>query len=252
MSLLQRIHCTLTLIAMMVAVYAIFVHAPVELTMGIVQKIFYFHVAAAWVGFLGIYVVCFCSVLFLINYNRQWDLRAASAAEVGAVFFFLNLVSGPIWAKPVWGIWWTWDARLTSSVIFLLIYLGYLLLRVVVESPEKRATLCAVVSMFGALHAIVVYISNRLPRLRTQHPQPVIGGGPDSGLHPDMQLALLVTLIAFTLLFLYLWRIRIDLEKSREAVERLVRNASLHFKFQNEEDLNKHSTDPKINLSETP
>ena len=122
MSLLQRTHCTFALITMMVAVYAIFVHAPVELTMGIVQKIFYFHVAAAWVGFLGIYVVCFCSVCFLINYNRQWDIRAASAAEVGAVFFFLNIVSGPIWAKPVWGIWWTWDARLTSSVIFLLIY----------------------------------------------------------------------------------------------------------------------------------
>ena len=252
MSLLQRTHCTFALITMMVAVYAIFVHAPVELTMGIVQKIFYFHVAAAWVGFLGIYVVCFCSVCFLINYNRQWDIRAASAAEVGAVFFFLNLVSGPIWAKPVWGIWWTWDARLTSSVIFFLIYLGYLLLRAVVESSEKRATLCAVLSMFGALHAIFVYISNRLPRLRTQHPRPVIGGGPNSGLDPDMQLALLLTLLAFTLLFLYLWRMRIDLERSREAVERLVRNASVYFNVQNKKDLTKHSTAPKINLGETP
>ena len=110
----------LALLAMMAALFAIFVLAPTELTMGVVQKIFYFHVASAWVGFLAIYLVCFCSLRFLRERNRHWDIRAASAAEVGAVFLTLNLVSGPIWAKPVWGIWWTWDARLTTTFVLWL------------------------------------------------------------------------------------------------------------------------------------
>ena len=211
------------LLAMVAALYAIFLLAPVELTMGVVQKIFYFHVASAWVGFLAIYLVCFCSLRFLQKRDRQWDVRAASAAEVGAVFLTLNLVSGPIWAKPVWGIWWTWDARLTTTLVLWLIYLGYLMLRRLVDSPEQRARLSAVVSIFGAVNALIVYMANRW--WRTQHPQPVIAGGEDSGLHPDMWLALLVTLLAFILLFFCLWKMGCDLERSRESVESLRRTA---------------------------
>ena len=216
------------LLAMLAALYAIFVLAPVELTMGIVQKIFYFHVASAWVGFLAIYLVCFCSLSFLRKRDRQWDIRAASAAEVGAVFLTLNLVSGPIWAKPVWGIWWTWDARLTTTFVLWLIYMGYLMLRRLVDSPEQRARLSAVVSIFGAVNALIVYMANRW--WRTQHPQPVIAGGEDSGLHPDMLLALLVTVLAFTLLFFCLWKMGCDLERSRDSVESLRRTAQRHLR----------------------
>ncbi len=218
----------LALLAMMAALYTIFVLAPLELTMGIVQKIFYFHVSAAWVGFLGIYLVCFCSLRFLLKGGRQWDIRAASAAEVGAVFFTLNLISGPLWAKPVWGIWWTWDARLTTSFILWLIFMGYLMLRRLVEAPEQRARLSAVVSIFGAVDALIVYMANRW--WRTQHPQPVVAGGEDSGLHPDMLLALFVTVLAFTLLFFCLWKMRCDLERSRESVDSFQRNVQRHWR----------------------
>lgn len=228
MFLLRKIHGGLTLLTMMGALYAIFVIAPRELTMGIVQKIFYFHVSAAWIGFFGIYVVFFCSLLFLIKGGRQWDIRAASAAEVGVIFFTLNLVSGPIWAKPVWGIWWTWDARLTTSFILWLIYLGYLMIRRLVENSEQRARLSAVVSILGSIDAPIVYMANRW--WRTQHPQPVVAGDSNSGLHPDMQLALLLTLMAFTMLFFYLWKTRINLEQARDDLDLLERTVHFHVK----------------------
>ncbi len=217
----KTLHGILACIAMMASLYAIFVYAPVELTMGIVQKIFYFHVASAWIGFLAIYFVFVSSVLFLMKGTREWDMRAASAAEVGAIFYTLNLLSGPLWAKPVWGIWWTWDMRLTTSFVLWLVYMGYLMLRRLVDSPEQRARLCAVFSVLGAVDAPIVYMANRW--WRTQHPQPVMGGGEGSGLEPQMRIAFYLTLVAFTTFFLYLWRVRCKLEQTLDVVETLER-----------------------------
>jgi heme exporter protein C len=218
----QLLHAFLTFVLMLAAIYAVFVYAPTEATMGEVQRIFYFHVSSAWTSFLAIFFVFLYSVLSLLKGSRYWDIRAASAAEVGAVFCSLVLITGPIWAKPVWGIWWTWDARLTSFFVLWLIYMGYLMLRRLVESPEQRAKLAAVFGILGAVDVPIVYMANRW--WRTQHPQPVMGGGESSGLDPAMRTALFITLAAFTLLYFYLWRVRCTLEELRDAGEELHRH----------------------------
>jgi heme exporter protein C len=206
---------------MLVALYAAFIYAPTEMTMGEVQRIFYFHVSSAWTSFLAISLVLMFSILALLKGSRFWDIRAAAAAEVGAVFCSLVLITGPIWAKPVWGIWWTWDARLTSFFVLWLIYMGYLMLRRLVESPEQRSRLSAVFGILGAMDVPIVYMANRW--WRTQHPQPVIVGGENSGLDPAMRVALFVSLAAFTSLYFYLWRLRCSIEELQDSGEALRR-----------------------------
>ncbi|MCI0421250.1 MAG: cytochrome c biogenesis protein [Acidobacteria bacterium] len=206
---------------MLLSLYLIFMYAPTEATMGEVQRIFYFHVSLAWTSFLAIFIVFIYSIRVLASRERDLDIKAVSAAEVGAVFSTTVLISGPLWAKPVWGIWWTWDARLTSAFVLWLIYVGYLVLRRLVESAEQRARLSAVFGVLGAVDAPIVYMSNRW--WRTQHPQPVIGGGEGAGLDPQMRLTLYVTFAACVLLFFCLWRVRCDLERTQEVVESLQR-----------------------------
>lgn len=200
-------------VAMAIALGMIFWYAPVESEMGIVQKIFYVHVPLAWNAFLGFAVVFFASFRYLATRDPKWDMRALSAAEVGVLFTSLVLVTGPIWAKPVWGIWWTWDARLTLTLVLWLIYMGYLMLRRYVESPERRAVLAAVVGVTGFIDVPLVYFAIRW--WRTQHPQPVIGGGEGSGLDPRMAATLWVCVGAFTLLFAALYRRRLAIEGLR-------------------------------------
>jgi heme exporter protein C len=214
----------LTFIVMLIALYAIFLFAPTERTMGFlgeVQRIFYFHVSSNWTTFLATFFVFFCSVLFLVKGTREWDIRAATSAELGAVFGTFGLISGVLWAKPVWGIWWTWDARLTSFFLLWLILIGYLMLRRVVDSPSQRAKLSAVFGILAAVDVPIVYMANRW--WRTQHPAPVIAGGPGSGLDASMGLTLGITLIAFTLLYFFLWRMRCELERMNDSLETLQR-----------------------------
>jgi len=214
----------LTFTLMIIALYAIFIYAPTERTMGPigeVQRIFYFHVSSNWTTFLATFFVFLYSILFLMRGAREMDIRAVAAAELGAVFGAFGLISGTIWAKPIWGIWWTWDARLTSFFLLWLILLGYLMLRRVVEVPGQRARLSAVFGILAAVDVPIVYMANRW--WRTQHPAPVIAGGPGSGLDGRMALALCITLTAFTLLYIYLWRVRCDLERSGDVVESLQR-----------------------------
>jgi heme exporter protein C len=218
----------LTLISMLAALYGIFLYAPTEQTMGEVQRIFYLHVSSDWISFLAIFCVFFYSLRFLAKRERDLDIKAASAAEVGVVFCTMGLLTGMLWAKPVWGIWWTWDPRLTSFFVLWLIYLGYLMLRRLVESPEQRARLSAVFGILGAVDVPIVYMSNRW--WRTQHPAPVMGGGEGSGLDPQMRIAFLTTLLAFTLFYFYLWRIRCDLERTQETVETLQREVQARFR----------------------
>jgi heme exporter protein C len=138
---------------------------------------------------------------------------------VGVLFTTLVLITGPIWAKPVWGIWWTWDARLTLTFVLWLIYIGYLMLRRYIESPERRAVLSAIVGIVGFVDVPLVYFAIRW--WRTQHPQPVIMGGDDSGLDPKMATTLWVSTAAYLLLFTVLFRRRVALEHMREAVNAL-------------------------------
>src|SRR6185369_11378740 len=159
--------------------YAAMIGAPTEATMGPVQRIFYYHVPCAWVMFLAIPANFLASIIYLAKRNAVVDAVAVSTAEVGLVFCTIVLLTGPIWGKPAWGIWWTWDARLTSTLVLWLIYVSYLILRKYATGGQTQV-LAAVLAVFGFLDVPLVYMAIRW--FRTQHPQPVIGGGEGSGI----------------------------------------------------------------------
>jgi heme exporter protein C len=176
--------------------YALFqalVAAPTEQSMGDVQRIFYYHVPSAWTAFILFFINFFASIAYLIWRNTKADIVALVTAEVGVVFCTVVLVTGPIWARPVWGIWWTWDLRLTLTLVLWLIYVSYLVLRRF-SSSGQTPLLAAVLAVFGALDVPLVYFS--IWFFRTQHPQPVIGGG--GSIDPRMLHVLLINWLAFS------------------------------------------------------
>ncbi len=192
----------LSYLAIVLALYAVFIYAPAEKTMGPVQRIFYFHVSAAWISFIAFAVVAVASVVYLRRGRKKWDVLALSAAQIGIFFLSLVLITGPLWAKPAWGVYWTWDARLTTSFILWLIYIAYLMLRNLVADRERGARFAAVYGIIGFLDVPIVYMSIRW--WRTLHPAAVVAGGDSSGLEPAMLQTLLVCMIAFSLLFITL------------------------------------------------
>src|SRR5512146_2616036 len=157
--------------------------APTEQTMGEVQRIFYYHVPSAWTAFLCFFANFMASIAYLVRRRPGTDAFALATAEVGVVFCTIVLVTGPLWARPVWGIWWTWDARLTTTLILWLIYVSYLFLRHYAAGGQAP-TLASVVAIIGFLDVPLVYMAIRW--FRTQHPQPVMAGGSGSGLDPAM------------------------------------------------------------------
>ncbi len=205
------------LLVMLAALYSTFLWVPTERTMGHVQRIFYFHMPSAVIASLAFFVVFVSGIGYLLSRKSFWDRLALSSAEIGLTFITITLITGPIWARPVWGIWWTWDARLTTTLILGLIYLSYLMLRACVIDKERRATLAAVVGIVGFIDVPLVFFSIRW--FRTQHPQPVLMGGQGSGLAPEMRLNLLLCVIAFLVLFAWLLRLRYRLETLSEEVE---------------------------------
>ncbi|MGB6625351.1 MAG: cytochrome c biogenesis protein CcsA, partial [Candidatus Acidiferrales bacterium] len=193
--------------------YAALFIAPDESTMHLIQRIFYFHVPS-WIACFTAFTIVFVSNIgWLVTRRRKWDALGVSAAEVGVIACTIGLITGPLWAKPVWGIWWTWDARLTTTFILWLLYISYLLLRDLVEDPERRASLSALFGIFAFLDVPLVYLSNRL--WRTQHPQPVIFGGQNSGLDPTMAKVFFYCSGVMTLLMILLVRQRYRLERLR-------------------------------------
>jgi len=178
------------------ALYLIFVYVPTEEGMGIIQRIFYFHVPVAWIAFLAFFIVFLGSILYLWKRESKWDVIASSSAEVGVVFTTLVLITGSIWAKSIWGAWWTWDARLTTALILWLIYIAYLLVRSYAAHEQQGARFAAIVGIVGFVDVPIVALAITL--WRTQHPEPVIFQG---GLAPPMLLTLLVCLVAFTTLY---------------------------------------------------
>src|SRR5437588_309834 len=198
------------------ALYEALIAAPTEQTMGNVQRIFYYHVASAWTAFLLFFINFGASVAYLIRRNPIADAIAVTTAEVGVVFCTVVLVTGPLWARPVWGIWWTWDARLTSTLVLWLIYVSYLILRRYSTSGQTPV-LAAALAIFGFLDVPFVYMANRL--FRTQHPQPVLFGGPDSGIATAMVVALLVNMAAFFLYAGLVCWVRYRLERVRQELE---------------------------------
>jgi len=193
------------------AAYASFYVAPEERTMGPIQRIFYFHAASAWAGMTA-FIVCFVANLaYVLRRNQKWDCVGVSAAEVGLTFTTVVLITGPIWAHPVWGIWWTWDARLTSTFVLWLLYVSYLMLRSLLEEPERRAQLSALFGIFAFLDVPLVFGAIRW--WRTQHPQPVIMGSPGSGLEPTMRRVFFFSVLAMHALMVLLLSERYRLEK---------------------------------------
>ncbi len=207
------------LVAMIINLYLIFMLAPEERSMGQVQRIFYFHVPSAWVAFLAFFVVFIASIFYLWKKDRTYDMVAYSSAEIGVIFATLVLITGPIWARPVWNTWWEWTPRLTLFLVLWFIYLAYLMLRSFVEGEERAARFAAVFGIVGFLDVPLVYVSIRL--WRDIHPSPVIAGGEGSGLHPDMKLAFFFSLFTFTLLFGFLLIYRFQLQKSTIAVSEI-------------------------------
>jgi heme exporter protein C len=212
----------LTAFLLSYGLYQALVVAPTEQTMGNVQRIFYYHVPSAWTAFLLFALNFGASIVYLARRNQKADILALVGAEVGLVFLTVNLVTGPIWARPVWGIWWTWDWRLTSTLIVWLIYVSYLMLRRFAAGGQT-AVLAAALGIFGALCVPFVYFS--IWYFRTQHPQPVMGGG--GSLDPHMLHALLINWLAFLCFaFLVCWS-RYRLEVVQRRVEEAIALQSL-------------------------
>ncbi len=202
--------------------YAAFYIAPEERTMGVLQRIFYFHAATAWAGEMVFFVCFVTNLLYIWKRNRKYDWLGVSCAEVGLACITVVLITGPIWAKPAWGIYWTWDARLTSTFVLWLLYISYLLLRSLIEEPDRRALLSALFGVFAFLDVPLVFFSIRW--WRTQHPAPVIMGGPGSGLDPTMSKVFFFNVLAMHVFAAFLIVERYILEQMKNDVEILQRN----------------------------
>ena len=198
------------------ALYLIFLYVPTEESMGIVQRIFYFHVPVAWLAFLAFFIVFLGSIFYLWKRESKWDVIASSSAEVGIVFTTLVLLTGSIWAKPIWGVWWTWEPRLTTALVLWLIYIAYLLVRSFAAEESRGARFAAVVGIVGFIDVPIVALTITL--WRTQHPGPVIFQG---GLAPPMLLTLLVCLAAFTTLYSLLLIQRVSMKNDEIEIGRL-------------------------------
>lgn len=205
--------------------YLGFYYAPIEKSMGVIQKIFYLHLPSAFSSFVALGICFYANLMYVFKRQPKWDWLGVSAAEVGLAFISVVLVTGPIWAHPVWGIWWTWDARLTLTFVLWLLYISYLLLRSMLEESDKRALFSALFGIFAFLDVPLVYFSIRW--WRTQHPQPVILGGPGSGLEARMRVSYLLVWAAFTGLLILLLNARYKLEAMRSSVEELRREAEV-------------------------
>jgi len=211
------------LLLMTINLYNVFLFAPMEKTMGNVQRIFYFHVPSAFAAFVAFAIVAIYSIAFLIRRKFWYDRVAYAAAEIGVLFTTIVLITGPIWAKPAWGTWWSWDPRLTTTLILWFVYVAYLMLRNFTGEDEKGARFAAVFAIIGFIDVPIVYFSIRW--WRTIHPSPVIRKG---GLESHMLFTLLFSLGVFMLLLAYLLLARLRLERTRQAVLQMKKEIALN------------------------
>ncbi len=202
--------------------YQALVVAPTDQLQGDVYRIIYYHVPSAWTAFLLFFVNFCASIWYLFRRDSISDAIAVTTAEIGVVFCTIVLITGPIWARPVWGIWWTWDARLTSTLLMWLIYISYLILRRF-STGGQTPLLAAALAVFGFADVPFVYLSIRY--FRTQHPQPVIGGG--GKLDPGMLHIMLYNWLAFVALAALLCWFRYQLERKQKDVEETIALESL-------------------------
>jgi heme exporter protein C len=195
------------LVAVVVSAVLSLVVAPPDAVQGEVQRLMYVHVPAAWLAYLSFFVVFVASVAYLKTRRIRWDRIAAASAEIGVLFTALAIALGALWGKPIWGTWWTWDPRLTTTAMLLLIYLAYLAVRRVVDNPSRRARWAAVIGIVGFVDVPIVHLS--VVWWRSLHQQATLlrVGGPE--IHGSMLAALLVGVAAFTLVYAYLMTLRL-------------------------------------------
>lgn len=206
----------LSFVLIMAALYLVFMWVPMEKEMGIVQRIFYLMVPIAWLAVLSFVIIFIGSILYLRKREEKWDTIAFSSAELGIVLTTLTLIIGSIWAKPIWGVWWTWEPRLTATLVLWFIYLAYLMVRSFATEESQGARFAAVVGIVGFIDIPIVALATTL--WRGMHPGAIIFKG---GVSPLMLLTLLVSLAAFTVLYIFLLGQRIGLRGLEIEVKKL-------------------------------
>ncbi|MBI4522587.1 MAG: cytochrome c biogenesis protein CcsA [Deltaproteobacteria bacterium] len=211
----------LTLISVLVGLYFGLIQAPPDAYQGNLQRIMYLHIPTILTAYLSFFIVFVASCLYLWKREKRDDILAYSAAEIGVLFTGLTIVEGSIWGKPTWGVWWTWDARLTLTAILLLIFVAYLMLRSLIEDEHRSAVSGAVLGVIGFLDIPLIHLS--VYWWRTLHQPPSIlrpDKVPWENVHPSMLIALTINFIAFVLLYFYLLSLRFRLGETRERAKR--------------------------------
>ena len=215
----------LALFAVTAGLYLAIFYVPPDLLQGDVQRIMYIHVPTAWVAFLAFFVVFLAGIIYLWKRFPEADRLAYASAEIGVLFTALTLIDGAIWGKPTWGTWWTWDARLTTTAILFIIYVGYLMLRSYIDEPERRARLSALVGIIGFIDVPIIYMS--VLWFRTLHQPPSIQRGGAS--MPDAMLfTLLFNFGAYTLVYLFFLVKRVRIESLRAILDAIGAEKAIH------------------------
>ncbi len=215
-STVRNVFLGISSVLMFLTLYMIFLYVPVEKEMGIVQKIFYLMVPMGWLALLSFLIVFIGSIFYLINKDSKWDVLAHSSATIGILFTALALLIGAIWAKPVWGVWWTWEARLTATLVLLMLYVAYFMVRSFTADEARGATFAAVVGIVGFIDIPIIALATTL--WRGMHPGGIIFAG---GLAPSMLLTLIISLIAFTFFYFLLLMQQISLKNDENQLKKL-------------------------------
>ncbi len=211
----------LGVVLMVASLYLVFIYVPAEKEMGIVQKVFYLMVPMGWLALLSFLIIFISSILYLAKRTSRWDILAHSAAEVGIVFTTLALITGSIWARPIWGVWWTWEPRLTATLILWFIYVAYLMVRSFATEEQQGARFAAVVGIIGFVDIPIVILTTTL--WKGMHPGPLIFQG---GLAPSMLLTLLVSIAAYTTLYCLILIHRVSMRNEEIELNKLKQASS--------------------------
>jgi heme exporter protein C len=198
------------------SLYMVFIYVPTEKTMGIVQRIFYIMVPMAWLAILSFIIIFIASILYLKKRTSRWDTLARSASEIGIIFTTLTLITGSMWARPVWGVWWTWEPRLTATLVLWLIYFAHIMVRSLTIEESRGATFAAVVGIVGFIDIPIIGMSTTL--WRGMHPGAIIFEG---GLEPAMLLTLLISIAAYTVLYVLILTRVVSIKNDENEIKRL-------------------------------
>ncbi|MEX2425153.1 MAG: cytochrome c biogenesis protein CcsA [Thermomicrobiaceae bacterium] len=201
-------------LTMIIALYMMFLYAPTDSVQGPVQRVFYLHLPMAWIAYLAFFIVFVASIAYLVTRSRRWDQLARSSAEVGLVFTTLVIITGSLWGRPIWGTFWEWDARLTTTLILWFIYLGYFMIRSYIPDQERSMRYAAIIGIIGFIDVPIIHMSVRW--WRTLHPEPIVtqSGGPAM---PDSMIYTMgVALLAMTLFFASLVYQKLLVEQARD------------------------------------